>query len=229
MNHDTPAKADVLKPVLYSFRRCPYAMRARLALRSSTLAYEHREIALKDKPAHMLALSPKGTVPVLCWLDKGKVQVCDESLDIMLWALRQHDPEAWLPASPEDDTQTMTLIANNDGAFKSHLDRYKYPQRFGIQDGFSHRAQGAVWLEHLDHQLQQRPFLSGQQWGLADAAIAPFVRQFAHVQPEWFANQAWPSLIQWLHRFETSEAFAAVMQKQPLWTETLSASGDALF
>lgn len=189
-------------------------MRARLALRVSEVAYEHREVALKSKPTQMLEASPKGTVPVLC-LPSG--EVLEQSLDIMHWALQQHDPEAWLPATPEARVWTEEAIAVNDGEFKVHLDRYKYPQRFGLQDGLSHRAQGAAVLMRWQQVLQQQAFLAGNRWGLVDACLAPFVRQFARTDRAWFDAQPWPQLQAWLTAFENSEAFVAVMHKHPLW------------
>ena len=192
-------------------------MRARLALQVSGLSYEHREVALKAKPAEMLAASPKGTVPVLC-LPKG--EVLEQSLDIMLWALQRHDPEAWLPSSPENWTLAHEGIALNDGEFKAHLDRYKYPQRFGLVDGLSHRTQAANVLMQWQMRLQAQAFLSGSHWGLLDACVAPFVRQFARTDRVWFDAQPWPELAQWLTAFENSEAFAAVMHKHPLWVSS---------
>jgi glutathione S-transferase len=203
--------------VLYSFRRCPYAMRARLALLSSGVVYEHREVALKAKPAEMLQASPKGTVPVLC-LSSG--EVLDQSLDIMWWALRHNDPEGWLPRSSPMAEETQALIAVNDGAFKAHLDRYKYPQRFGLASGEADRDQAAAWLHTLNARLQAHAFLAGEQWGLLDASIAPFVRQFARTDRAWFDAQAWLQLMQWLVRFENSEDLAAVMHKHPLWVSS---------
>ena len=200
--------------VLYSFRRCPYAMRARLALHVSGVTYAHREIALKAKPSEMLAASPKGTVPVLC-IASG--EVLEQSLDIMRWALAQHDPHGWLPVSTEAKAESDALIAANDGEFKANLDRYKYPQRFGLDDGLKHRELGAKWLSELDAQLQTAAYLSGEHWGLADACVAPFVRQFARTDRAWFDAQPWPELAQWLTAFENSEAFVAVMHKHPLW------------
>jgi glutathione S-transferase len=203
-----------MHPVLYSFRRCPYAMRARLALRVSGVDYEHREVALKAKPADMLAVSPKGTVPVLV-LPTGEVLA--QSLDIMHWALQLNDPQAWLPDTPEALALTNDGIALNDGEFKANLDRYKYPQRFGLSDGLLHRTQAADALMHWQARLQTHAFLSGPDWGLLDACVAPFVRQFARTDRVWFDAQPWPELAQWLTAFENSEAFAAVMQKHPLW------------
>lgn len=206
--------------VLYSFRRCPYAMRARLALRVSGMAYEHREIALKSKPAEMLAVSPKGTVPVLC-LSSG--EVIEQSLDIMLWALQSHDPEGWMPQSEDALRTTLAVIEKNDSEFKNNLDRYKYPQRFGLQDGSAHRAMGAEWLLELDQRLQQGAYLSGERWGLLDACVAPFVRQFARTDRAWFDAQPWSHLKKWLVDFENSEPFVAIMHKYPVW---VPASGD---
>ncbi len=200
--------------ILYSFRRCPYAMRARLALHVSGVTYEHREVALKAKPAEMLAASPKGTVPVLC-LPDGKV--LEQSLDIMHWALQQNDPQAWLPHTSDALASTQADIALNDGEFKAHLDRYKYPQRFGLLDGLPSRAKGAEVLLGWQARLQTQLYLSGERWGLLDACVAPFVRQFARTDRAWFDAQPWSELAQWLLAFENSEAFLAVMHKHPLW------------
>ena len=208
-------------PILYSFRRCPYAMRARLALRVSGVAYEHREVVLKNKPASMLALSPKGTVPVLWLPSAAGGEVIDQSLDIMLWALRQNDPQGWLPSGAQLD-EVMRWVAHNDGPFKQHLDRYKYPQRFGLASGEADRDLGAQWLMQLEARLQQQPCLAGPHWGLLDAALAPFVRQFAHTQPDWFAAQPWPRLIDWLTAFEDSAAFAQIMAKHPAWQDPVA-------
>jgi glutathione S-transferase len=209
-------------PVLYSFRRCPYAMRARLALHASGIAVEHREVTLKNKPAHMLTLSPKGTVPVL-WLPDahGSLggQVLDQSLDIMLWALRQHDPLAWLPASDAGLADALALIAHNDGPFKRQLDRYKYPNRSGLETGAADRDDAALWLHTLDARLRAQAFLADEQFGLADAAVAPFVRQYAHTDPGWFAAEAWPALLAWLTAFEGSALFDAIMHKHAPWPE----------
>jgi UPF0176 protein len=210
-------------PVLYSFRRCPYAMRARLALAVSGQPCELREIELKNKAPELLAASPKATVPVLV-MPGG--EVIDQSLDIMLWALRQHDPEHWL--TPQHGTlQAMqTLIAGNDGLFKSHLDRYKYPNRYAQEQGnhaarkFSeiHRASGARWLMGLEVMLTQHDWLLGSAASWADMAVLPFVRQFAHTDPAWFDAQAWPQLRSWLTRWEASSLFQSVMQKYPPWS-----------
>jgi glutathione S-transferase len=189
-------------------------MRARLALDAAAQAVEHREVALRHKPAEMLRLSPKGTVPVLVLSDGT---VLEQSLDIMRWALARKDPNAWLPASAARSQAVWDLIAGNDGAFKFHLDRYKYPHRYGLADGLADRALGGAFLQSLEQRLQEQAYLSGAHFALADAAIAPFVRQFAHTDAAWFAQQAWPRLAQWLHDFEVSTAFARVMEKHPVW------------
>ena len=206
--------AERVLPILYSFRRCPYAMRARLALYASGIAVEHREIELKNKPVCMLAASPKGTVPVLVLPDG---QVIDESLDIMRWALQAQDPLHWWPNDPLRFTAAMALIKDNDGPFKYALDRYKYPRRFGLEDGAAWRDAGAEFLLRLEAVLLTQPQLAGQQQGLCDAALAPFVRQFAHTDKAWFAAQPWPRLVRWLSKFEGSDGFAAIMHKHPIW------------
>ena len=214
----TAAMSDTL-PVLYSFRRCPYAMRARLALHASGLAYEHREVVLKNKPAHMLALSPKGTVPVLWLRAAAGDQVLEQSLDIVLWALHQHDPLGWLPGTEAAMADALALIGHNDGPFKQQLDRYKYPNRSGLASGVADRDAAALWLHTLDARLRSQPFLTGDRFGLADAAIAPFVRQYAHTDPGWFAQQSWLALAAWLATFEASALFEAIMHKHAPWQD----------
>ena len=200
-------------PVLYSFRRCPYAMRARLALLASGIRCELREVALAQKPPSLIEASSKGTVPVLVLQD----QVLHESLDIMLWALRQHDPHAWLAADAVTHAQQLALIKTSDEEFKPQLDRYKYPNRFDLPDGLAARQAASGFLMTLQQRLTACAFLSGATWGLADAAIAPFVRQFAHTDPDWFASQPWPELIQWLSQFESTDQYQACMHKYKVW------------
>lgn len=207
-------------PVLYSFRRCPYAMRARLALQVSGLQYELREVSLKNKPAEMLAASAKGTVPVLVLPDG---QVIDESLDIMRWALSQNDPDGWLSPALDD---MLALIAGNDGQFKHALDRYKYPNRYPLESGgdvqafaLAQRFEAASWLQRLEPRLSAG-WLFGNQTSLADMATLPFVRQFAHTDVAWFAAQTWPQLQAWLTGFEASGLFEGVMAKHEPWQPT---------
>lgn len=208
----------VALPVLYTFRRCPYAIRARLALAASGVEYELREVDLKNKPQEMLAASPKGTVPVL--VHSGG-NVMDESLDIMRWALARNDPDLWLQQGPMTDM--LTLIASNDGAFKHALDRYKYPHRFPDEPGnnvktfaLAQRDEGARWLQLVESRLV-KGWLFGNQASLADMACLPFVRQFAHTDAAWFAAQPWPQLQAWLANFEASALFKCVMGKHPPW------------
>ena len=207
------------QPIHYSFRRCPYAMRARLALASSGAAFELREVTLRSKPPELLAASPKGTVPVLVLPDGP---VIDESLDVMLWALRQHDPDGWLSG---DGDGMRRLIADNDGTFKQHLDRYKYPNRYaaehlGSAQAFAelHRADGAAWLVLLQDRLLETNWLFGDRASLADMAVLPFVRQFAHTDAAWFAAQPWPQLAAWLARVEASALLTGVMEKVVPWS-----------
>ncbi|AZC37266.1 glutathione S-transferase [Pseudomonas chlororaphis] len=195
---------------LYSFRRCPYAMRARLALRYSGVPLEIVEVSLKAKPAEMLALSPKGTVPVL----SVDGRVIDESLDIMRWALAQHDPQDWLLKDDGPAQQRIeALIEENDQVFKLHLNRYKYAERYPEQPMEYYRGQGELFLRQLDELLSQRDYLLAEHPSLADMALAPFVRQFAHVDREWFAQTPYRHLQRWLQRFLESELFVAVMAK----------------
>ena len=191
-------------PILFSFRRCPYAMRARLALAVSGTRVELREVKLSAKPAEMLAASPKGTVPVLVLPDGT---VIDESLDIMRWALAGNDPEGWLE---RDDAE---IIAANDGPFKDALDRYKYPGRYRV-DPLAHRALGLAFLREIDALLATGSRIGGAR-GLTDAAIIPFVRQFAAVDPGWFAACALLHVRAWLDDYLGSDLFAAIMQREP--------------
>lgn len=196
-------------PVLYSFRRCPYAIRARLALTIAGIDCELREVSLRAKPPSMLAVSPKGTVPVLV---SGDGTVLDESQDIMRWALQRHDPEGWLT---RDDA---TLIALNDGAFKQDLDRYKYPDRHS-SDPAEHRDRGLAFLRALDARLAANGQLCGPVRGLADAAILPFVRQFAAIDRPWFEDQPLRALRSWLNAHLASDLFRTVLLPVTPWSE----------
>ncbi|MBB4858299.1 glutathione S-transferase [Novosphingobium chloroacetimidivorans] len=195
------------EPVLYSFRRCPYAMRARLALAVSGLRCELREVKLGAKPQAMLEASPKGTVPVLVLADG---RVIDQSLDIMRWALVQNDPEGWLERDDAD------LIAVNDGRFKRDLDGYKYHERHD-GDARAYREAGMAFLRDLEARLASSPHLAGAERGIADAAVMPFVRQFAAVDAEWFAAQPLSHLQAWLDGHLASELFAAIMVRPKPW------------
>lgn len=198
-------------PTLYSFRRCPYAMRARLAIAYAEQAVHKIEVELRNKPAEMLALSPKGTVPVL-QLSDGTV--LEESLDIMLWALGRHDPQQLLP-SGQSLADTLALIQHNDGEFKHWLDHYKYAIRFPEQPPAYYRTQGEHFLRLLEQRLQQSAYLFGEQVTLGDIAIMPFVRQFAHVDKAWFDKAPYPALQRWLSEWLAADVFAQIMAKPP--------------
>jgi glutathione S-transferase len=195
---------------LYSFRRCPYAMRARMALRYSGVPVNIVEVSLKAKPAEMLALSSKGTVPVL----SADGRVIDESLAIMQWALAQNDPQDWLlKDDPAGQAHIADLIESNDQTFKVHLNRYKYAERYPEQPMEFYRAEGEVFLRQLEELLEGRDYLQAAHPSLADIALMPFVRQFAHVDREWFAQTPYVRLQDWLQRFLESDLFTGVMQK----------------
>jgi len=189
-------------------------MRARLALAVSGQAVELREVELRNRPDELYAVAAKGTVPVLVLPDG---QAIDESLDVMHWALAKNDPMAWLPATEGLQSECDALLARNDGAFKHHLDRYKYATRYEDTNQVEHRDVGAVILRELDQRLRQRAFLLGETFTLADAAVAPFVRQYARADRAWFDAQEWTALRTWLDGFTESERFLAIMQKYPIW------------
>ena len=195
-------------PVLYSFRRCPYAMRARLALYYAGLQVELREILLKDKPESMLLASPKGTVPVLV-LPNG--QVIEESLDVVFWALGQQDPNNLLAPTERD------LIDRNDHEFKGWLDRYKYHVGYPEQPPEYYRQQAEVFLATLEAALSNHDYLAGDEVSVLDICIWPFIRQFAFVDPKWFWQADYPSLQEWLQGYLDSDAFTTIMPKFKAW------------
>lgn len=199
-------------PILYSFRRCPYAMRARLAIKVSGQSVELREVVLRDKPQAMLEASPKGTVPVLVLEN----QVIDESLDVMLWALEGQDPEGWLTPDRDD---MLGLIAECDGPFKHHLDRFKYATRYADADPLEHRAGAEVFLSRLEARLAQNPWLFGEKASLADYAILPFIRQFSGASKGWWESAPYPNVRRWLDGFTDSAFFRSIMKKYPQWQE----------
>lgn len=196
----------MLVPILYTYRRCPYAMRARLAIQQAGIAVEMREISLRDKPQAMLAISSKGTVPVL-QLDNH--QVIDQSLDIMCWALQQQDQDDWL----NDLENSLALIMINDSQFKTSLDAYKYPERYPQKTQIAHRATGEEFLAELESRLSKYSYLNANKISLADMAIFPFVRQFAAVDSKWFELAPYPKLRAWLDNLVTSTLFLTIMQK----------------
>lgn len=239
------SQADEL-PILYSFRRCPYAMRARMALAVSETKVSLREVLLRDKPDEMIAASQKGTVPVL--IEDGAV--IDESLSVMDWALVKNDPEGWLSTRDE----AVALIKENDGAFKHHLDRYKYATRYenadppehdakkwspvfresmrqtknkeqnadsnNLQFALTHRTEAMKFIEKLEARLASNKFLFGEKRGFADITVFPFIRQFRIADPDWFDAAPVPNVQIWLGDLMASDLFVSVMQKYPLWKKT---------
>ncbi|MCR9260376.1 MAG: glutathione S-transferase [Pseudomonadaceae bacterium] len=216
-DYDSPSPPETANklPVLYSFRRCPYAMRARMALRYAGQNCVLREVDLKHKPESMLQASRKGTVPVML----VESSVIDESLDVMLWALRQNDPDNWLE---KGDMQpgVKELVATNDGTFKEHLDGYKYAGRDGQAAAESHRQQGESFLSELEALLAQdggRQHLLGEQLTFVDVALMPFIRQFANVDTKWFEASRYVNLRGWLERLIRSPLFVSIMTKRKPW------------
>ncbi len=200
-------------PILYSFRRCPYAIRARLAIKVSGVRVALREVVLRDKPAALLLASAKATVPVL-QLPDGRV--LEQSLEIMRWALGQHDPQGWLCGQEQDEA--LALIALNDGAFKDALDRYKYAPRHRERPPSAWRDEAVeLMLAPLNTRLADRPFLLRDTVSLADMAVAPFIRQFAAVEPGWFDSAPFEPLRAWMKRIVSSELFDSVMAKFAPW------------
>jgi glutathione S-transferase len=204
------------RPILYSFRRCPYAMRARLAIAVSGIQVELREILLKDKPQAMLNVSPKGTVPVLITADD---QVIDESNDIMIWALQQSDPDHWLCTNPIEQELTTALITKNDHGFKHFLDRYKYADRFPENTELYYRQQAELTLSELEQKLSINSYLLNDRLTLADMALLPFIRQFAFVDKTWFDAAPYPKIQAWLDQFINSALFDSMMVKLTPWQQ----------
>jgi glutathione S-transferase len=187
-------------------------MRARMALKIAGVEVVIREISLRDKPAHMLQVSPKGTVPVLVLQDG---QVIEQSLEIMQWALKTHALQANIHVAPR--ASVLELISENDDTFKRALDAYKYPERHPNKTQIQHRADGEVFLHKLENLLQENIYLFGAIPSLADIAIFPFVRQFAAVDSAWFDSSPYPKLKSWLRMLVESELFTSIMEKQPTY------------
>ena len=197
-------------PTLYTFRRCPYAIRGRMALSYSGIDVELREISLKSRPKELYSISPKGTVPVL-ELDDGTV--IDQSIDIMMWSLDKSDPDGWLG---NDIELQMEMVGDNDGDFKRWLDRYKYHDRYPESPMESYRDRCASYFSRYDDALADQRYLLGDSVCLADIAIFPFIRQAANVDMEWFRKE-YVNLARWLERFVRCELFESVMAKYSIW------------
>jgi len=199
-------------PILYSFRRCPYAMRARMAIQLAGIKVELREVLLKAKPEAMLAASAKGTVPVLVVCEG---QVIDESLDIMHWALAQNASSQQLLQISQ---QNQVLMQVNDSTFKTWLDKYKYADRFPEHSMAYYREQCEQFLRALEQALLAFPYLHSTHPSIADYAIFPFIRQFAGVEPNWFTTAPYPRLRDWLQAHIQSTVFHDIMEKHPVWS-----------
>ena len=203
------------RPVLYSFRRCPYAMRARMAIFISGTSCRLREVLLRDKPIELISISPKGTVPVLTF-DNGTL--IDESLEIMHWALSINDPESWLAPDNRTSEQMLSLIKHVDEDFKYCLDRYKYPNRYSDVDPIFNRMKALELLAPIISRLENHENLFGENVTIADIAIFPFVRQFANTNRAWFDSLELDNLQTWLEAHVSSPLFTQVMKKWPVWS-----------
>lgn len=201
-------------PILYSFRRCPFAIRARLVLQYCNIAVELREVLLRNKPECMLESSSKGTVPVLI-LDDGTV--IDESWDIMLWSLRKNDADNWLGQDECYLGDAIKLVSMNDYPFKDKLDCYKYADRHPDHSARYYRAQLEIFLQSLDKRLCTNRYLSGESISIADISIFPFIRQLAFVDKPWFDGASFHYLQVWLEKLLESALFLSVMVKYPVW------------
>ncbi len=197
----------MIKPKLYTYRRCPFAIRSRLALYQAKIDYDAVEISLKNKSSEFLTLSPKGTVPVL--VDINGI-IIEESLEIMLWALSRSDPESWIL---NDNNLSRELIDENDLNFKKNLDKYKYSDRFPEYSKEYYRSQCEKFLNVLNEKLQSKNFLMTERLSIADIAIFPFIRQFYLVDKEWFLKSKYQALKKWLMGLIDTKMFQDIMKK----------------
>lgn len=200
--------------ILYSFRRCPFAIRARMALIYAQVPVTVREIKLSDKPEEFKRLSPKATVPVLQLTDGT---VLDESLDIIHWAIKQNDPDHWSISAKDEMQLAQQLVLELDGSFKKALDQYKYPDRYPGCDPLMQRQVAETFISQLEQGLQTGPFLLGEKMKWLDIAVFPLLRQFSRVDEEWFVNAPYPKVRAWLNYHLASELFTEAMKKYPVW------------
>lgn len=207
-------------PVLYSFRRCPYCMRAHMALKYSGVKVELREVDLQDYPPQALKISAKATVPVL-HLPDGTV--IDESWDIVKWALAQNDPDSWSGKNNEHALDAEILIETNDFSFKEDLDHYKYADRHPEHSEAHYRKSCEVFIEELEDMLSENSYLLADELSLADIGVFPFVRQFSLVDKDWFEQAPYPRVRQWLNKLINTKLFNDVFQKHELWQENAPA------
>jgi len=195
-------------------------MRARLALALSNTRVELREVELKNKPDALRIISPKATVPVLqIETEEGREDVIDESIDIAYWALLNNDPYRLLPNSQELREEVKQLIHTNDNEFKSALDRYKYFDRYPEFSQAQYRGQGETFLHQLNSRLEKHKFILSDKISIADIAIMPFIRQFAHVDIDWFKSSRYEHVINWLNFWLESNVFQSIMKKYKPWQE----------
>jgi len=201
-------------PILYSFRRCPYCMRAHMALKQTGIKIELREVKLSDMPEEALSISPEATVPILALPDGT---VFTESWDIVKWSLAQNDSEMWLGNNNEHSLDAEILIETNDFSFKKELDHYKYADRFPEHSEEHYRKACEAFIEELEDMLIDNNFLLAGQLSLADIGVFPFIRQFSLVNKEWFDSAPYPKVRKWLDNLISTELFQHVFQKHELW------------
>ena len=207
-------ETNIKYPILYTFRRCPYAIRARFAISSSKIIVEIREIKLQEKPLEFLKLSPKGTVPVLI---TNSGEVLEESLDIIYWALNKNDPHKWLAKGTLENQDIIKLLDDLENKFKPNLDKYKYPSRFSGVDQYLHRDKNLCFLKKLNSYLENNKSLNCEHLSLLDYAIFPFVRQFRNVDQEWFDKLNFIFLNKWINQIIDSKDFSSIMKKFKKW------------
>ena len=214
INHHQTANLE--KPVLYSFRRCPFAIRARLVLKVCEISVLLREIELSDKPQCMIAISSKATVPIL----KLPNKILDQSMDIIFWALSYNDPCNILNGWMVDKEYSEYFLDSLDNEFKNNLDRYKYSSRYKLEEEILHRNKGLLWIEELEKKLKNSEYLSGDKKGIFDYISFPFIRQYRIADTDWFDRCDLPNVQKWLSEFEQSPLFQYVMKKMPIWKKT---------
>lgn len=201
-------------PVLYSFRRCPYCMRAHMALKNSAIKVELREVDLNDMPQEALAVSAKATVPLLVFSDGSFI---DESWDIVKWAVAQNDPDNWSGENDEYLMDAEMLVETNDFSFKEDLDHYKYADRHPQQTEEEYRLACEEFIEELEDMLADHDYLLGNQLTLADIGVFPFIRQFSLVDKDWFEQSPYNNVKHWLTTIINTSLFQQVFVKHSLW------------
>jgi len=204
-------------PILYSLRNCPYAMRARIAIFKAKQTVYLRDLVLSNKPSEMMKASPKGTVPVLV-LANGTV--IEESLEVMLWAFQQADPDNLMHNHINNAQSDMLMLINEfDTDFKTALEQYKCAKRYQEKNIIQQRELCQQYLERLEQRLTKHLFLMSDKESLADIALLPFIRQFAKVERQWYLQSPYPNVRQWLNNYLQSPMFTKVMATHPLWAD----------